>query len=116
MRNRIFFSSFSTKTYFRTTSVSAFINNIVTDVDSNIRLFPDETSLLIIVENPDMAAKLLNIDFEKNYGMGQTLACNLLSYKNIISSFLKKINQPNHPPLFSLWTIKSSNKSHLISI
>ena len=72
----------------------------MTDVDSNIRLFPDETSLLIIVENPDMAAKLLNIDFEKNYGMGQTLACNLLSYKNIISSFLKKINQPNHPPLF----------------
>ena len=42
-----------------------FINDIVTYIGSNIRLFADDTSLLIIVENPDTAAELLNLDLEK---------------------------------------------------
>ena len=42
-----------------------FIKDIVTDIGSNIRLFADDTSLFIIVENPDMAAELLNMDLEK---------------------------------------------------
>ena len=46
-----------------------FINDIVTDIGSNIRLFADDNSLFIIVENPDMAAELLNMDLEKN-GVG----------------------------------------------
>ena len=46
-----------------------FINDIVIDIGSNIRLFADDTSLFIIVENPDMAAELLNMDLEKN-GVG----------------------------------------------
>ena len=41
------------------------IYGIVTDIGSNIRLFADDTSLFIIVENPDMAAELLNMDLEK---------------------------------------------------
>ena len=44
-----------------------FINDIVTDMDSNIRLFADDTSLYIIVDNPTTAAKLLNLDLGKNY-------------------------------------------------
>ena len=47
-----------------------FINDIVTDIGSNIRLFADDTSLFIIVENLDMAAELLNMDLEKNNGVG----------------------------------------------
>ena len=43
-----------------------FINDIVTDIGSNIRLFADDTSLFIIVINPDTAAELLNLDLEKN--------------------------------------------------
>ena len=44
-----------------------FINDIVTGIGSNIRLFADDTSLFIIVENPDTAAELLNMqmDLEK---------------------------------------------------
>ena len=42
-----------------------FINDIVTDIKSNIRLFADDTSLFIIVENPDTAAELLNLDLER---------------------------------------------------
>ena len=42
-----------------------FINDIVTDIGSNIRLFADDTSLFILVENPDTAAELPNLDLEK---------------------------------------------------
>ena len=51
-----------------------FINDIVMDIGSNIRLFADDTSLFIIVENPDTAAELINLDFEKKYGLGENLA------------------------------------------
>lgn len=39
-----------------------FINDIVTDIGSNIRLFADDTSLYIIVEHPDVAARCINFD------------------------------------------------------
>ena len=41
------------------------INDIVVDIRSSIRLFADDTSLYIIVDNPDHAAQLLNADLEK---------------------------------------------------
>ena len=42
-----------------------YINDIVNDIGSHIRLFADDTSLYIVVENPDDAAKLLNADLRK---------------------------------------------------
>ena len=50
------------------------IIDIVTDIISNICLFADDTSLFIIVENPDTAAKLLNLDLEKSI-LSYNLAC-----------------------------------------
>ena len=41
------------------------INDIVHDIGSNIRLFADDTSLFIIVDNPLTAARNLNTDLEK---------------------------------------------------
>ena len=43
-----------------------FINDIVTEIGSSIRLFADDTSLFIIVDNPDVAAEILHADLEKN--------------------------------------------------
>ena len=40
-----------------------FINDIVKGINSNIRLFADDTSLYIIVDSPDTSANLLNSDF-----------------------------------------------------
>ena len=71
-----------------------FINDIVTDIGSNIRLFGDDTSLFmtfenpdIVAENPDTAAELLNLDFEKNIIRAKIL---LVSFKpkKIVSSYL----------------------------
>ena len=39
-----------------------YINDIVVDIHSSIRLFADDTSLYIIVDNPQQAANLLNAD------------------------------------------------------
>ena len=42
-----------------------YINDIVADNVSNIRLFADDTSLFIIVENPVLSADCLNRDLDK---------------------------------------------------
>ena len=42
-----------------------YINDIVEDIGSNIRLFADDTSLYIIVKNPATAALCLNTDLGK---------------------------------------------------
>ena len=46
-------------------SFLVYINDIVTDIDANIRLFADDTSLYIIVENPVDASLCLNRDLQK---------------------------------------------------
>ena len=38
----------------------------MTEIGSSIRRFADDTSLFIIVDNPDVAAEILNADLEKN--------------------------------------------------
>ena len=43
-----------------------YINDIVKNMGSNIRLFADDTRIFIIVENPISAAQLLNSDLEKS--------------------------------------------------
>ena len=42
-----------------------YINDIVNDIGSNIRLFADDTSLFIIIDNPVTAAEYLNSDLNK---------------------------------------------------
>ena len=42
-----------------------YINDIVSEIGSNIRIFADDTSLFIVVDNPVTAAGQLNIDFQK---------------------------------------------------
>ena len=41
-----------------------YINDIVHEINYNIRLFADDTSLYLIVDFPDSAAQILNIDLE----------------------------------------------------
>ena len=42
-----------------------YINDIVTDKGSNIRLFADHTSLYIIFDDPISDARCINIDLQK---------------------------------------------------
>ena len=74
------------------------INEIVTDICSNIRLFADDTRLFIIVENPDMTAELLNMDLEKitEWAKRWLVTFNPTRTESLLIS--RKINQPVHPP------------------
>ena len=57
-----------------------FINDIVNDIGSSIRLFADDTSLYIIVEDPNVAAEPLNADLEKiaEFALKWLVKCNPL--------------------------------------
>ena len=42
-----------------------YINDIVVDINSSVRLFADDTSLYLIVDNPAEAARCINSDLER---------------------------------------------------
>ena len=77
-----------------------YINDIVNDIGSNIRLFADDTSLFIIVEDPLAAAGSLNTDLDR---ISQWAATWLVSFNPAKTESLfisRKVNRPYHPPLF----------------
>ena len=68
-----------------------YINDIVSKVGSNIRLFADDTSLFIVVDNPLTAAGL------------EKISQWLVSFnptKTEAMLFSRKLNRPHHPPIF----------------
>jgi hypothetical protein len=75
------------------------INYIVNDVNSSIRLFADDTSLYIIVENPIDAAKHLNDDLQKNHEWSKAWLVTFNPSKTESMIFSRKIKQVNHPPI-----------------
>jgi hypothetical protein len=42
-----------------------FLNDIVIDIQSTIKLFADDTSLYLIIDNPQTTADILNRDLDK---------------------------------------------------
>ena len=77
-----------------------YIYDIVKNIGSNNRLFDDDTSLFIIVDNPTTAALRLNSDLEKLSRWAATWLVTFNPFK--IESLLIscKINGPIHPPLY----------------
>ena len=77
-----------------------YINDIVKDIQSNIRHFADDTSLFIAVENPDTAA--LNSDLEKitKWANDWLVSFNPIKTETLLIS--RKLTQPAHPPLHML--------------
>ena len=76
-----------------------YINDIVEDIHSSIRLFADDTPLYIIVDNPQQAANLLNADL----AIIHLWTSKWLVYFNLSKpesmTFSRKQNKPLHPPL-----------------
>ena len=75
-------------------------NDIVNDIGSNIRLFADDTSLYIIVTNPNTAAELLTSDLMKIDDWAERWLVTFQPPKNDSLVLSRKINKPAHPPLF----------------
>lgn len=72
------------------------------DIRSSIRLFADDTSLYVIVENPNHAAQLLNADLEKITRWAETWLVKFNPGKTESLLISRKVNGPIHPPVFML--------------
>ena len=76
-----------------------YINDIVEDIRSYIRLFADDTSLYIIVDNPVDAATELNSDLLKIHYWATKWLVTFNPAKSESIVFSRKLNKPYHPPL-----------------
>ena len=77
-----------------------YINDIVHEIHSNIRLFADDTSLYIIIDFPDSAAQILNVDLQR---IGNWADLWLVDFNaNKTEAFLasRRINMNIHPTLY----------------
>ena len=77
-----------------------YINDIVEEIGSCIRLFADDTSLYMIVEDPNSAADLMNNDLSKIHlwALQWLVKFNPNKTEELIIS--RKQSRPNHPSLF----------------
>ena len=66
------------------------INDIVKDINSNIRLFRDNTILYIIVDSPDTSASLLNSDLNRIHLWSKTWLITFNPTKTEAGLFSKK--------------------------
>ena len=76
-----------------------YINDIVKDIGSNIRLFADDTSLYIIVMDSDTSAELLSSDLTKIGDWADQWLVTLQPPKTDSLVISRKINKPVHHPL-----------------
>ena len=77
-----------------------YINDIVNDIGSNIRLFADDTNLFLVVENPDTAAETFNSDLEKITQLANTWLVKFIPAKTESLFIGKKVIKPVHTPLY----------------
>ena len=77
-----------------------FINDIVKEIHSNIRLFADDTSLYIVVDFPDSAAQILNLDLERLYNWAVQWLVKFNPIKTESLLFSRRVNLQDHPTLF----------------
>ena len=72
-----------------------FINDIVQDIDAQIKLFADDTSLYLVVDDPIETAETLKFIF----GLKLKWLVKFNPQKTETMILSKKNNKPNHPPL-----------------
>ena len=65
-----------------------YINDIVADINSSIKLFQDDTSLYMIVDDPVDAAETLNTDLAKIHDWSISGWLNLTLIKQKVWSYL----------------------------
>ena len=79
-----------------------YINGIVSDIGSNIRLFADDISLYIIADNPNTAADFMNSDLLKISNWARIWLVDFNAEKAEALLLSRRIHRPIHPPLYML--------------
>ena len=89
-----------------------YINDIVKHIGCSIRLFADDTSLYIIVECPNAAARCLNADLQTISQWAEDWLVNFNANKTLSMIISRRIISPPHPPLFMNGTMLQETNSH----
>jgi len=89
-----------------------FINDIVTEIHLSIKLFADDTSLYVIVDNPRESAIMLNNDVATIHAWSTKWLVNFNSQKTETMTITRKINKHFHPPLIMNNTIINQVTEH----
>ena len=89
-----------------------YINDIVNELRASVRLFADDTSLYIIVENPNTAAITLNNDFDYITSWACYWLFNFVAAKTFSLLLTLKRILPFHPPLLMNGSVISETTSH----
>ena len=76
-----------------------YINDIVRDIRANIRLFADDNSVSILVNNTNEASDILNDDLMKIDTWAKRWLVTFNPNKTEFMIFSRKTNKPFHPPL-----------------
>ena len=76
-----------------------YINDIVADIQSCVRLFADDTSLYIIADNPISAAEMINTDLETIHRWAEKWLVKFNPSKSESLLVSRKNNRNMHPPL-----------------
>ncbi|MEW8548517.1 MAG: reverse transcriptase family protein [Candidatus Thiodiazotropha sp.] len=76
-----------------------YINDIVVNINANVRLFADDTSLYLIVNDPNETATILNDDLETIHKWAETWLVKFNPSKSESLILSRKTNANLHPPL-----------------
>ena len=76
-----------------------YINDIVSDIESDINLFADDTSLIKIVENPIVTSEVLQTDIDKIQLWADKWLVKFNPSKSESLIISRKRNKPTHPIL-----------------
>ena len=94
-----------------------FINDIVVDIGCTIKLFADDTSIYIVIENPNLGAVILNENLEKVNQWSKQWLVTFNPNKTECLLISRKQNQNIHPPLlFDNVPVKEVNSHKHIGI
>ena len=77
-----------------------YINDIVSDINSPIRLFADDTTLYIVVDDPQRAADALNSDLDQIQSWANKWLVTFNPMKTESLLFSRKTTQPTHPNIY----------------
>ena len=89
-----------------------YINDIVKHIGCSVRLFADDTTLYIIVECPNAAARCLNADLQTISQWAEDWLVNCNANKTLSMIISRRIISPPHPPLFMNGTMLQETNSH----
>ncbi|MEW8186271.1 MAG: reverse transcriptase family protein, partial [Candidatus Thiodiazotropha endolucinida] len=89
-----------------------YINDIVKDIGSSIRLFADDTSLYIVVDSPQTAASLLNNDLTTINKWAESWLVTFNASKTVSMTVSRKHNRIQHPPLTMNNTVLTETDCH----